>query len=245
MKIILIILFLSIEIFSPRLIIASSEIRLSKNQDQFAKDMEFYYLNKNHEILKGLIRTLDNNKILSQGDKKLMLAAFLAEIIKESPDIKNLLLSTKNTLSRDGKRTLAWMLHLANISLSQRDFNNLLDKNDTILIKQIKNSPKNLLDWNIYNEKSILNMYWGAYFATGKNIFLDPIINAALKYAYLNSSGLQHDHKYPVSQSAAATLYEMTPRHAHIYDRVKEILATKSGVEAETLKTILHQTIQD
>ena len=71
--------------------------------------------------------------------------------------------------------------------------------------------------------------------------YLDAIIDAALRYADLNSSGRQNDPTFSVSQTAAASLYEMSPRHEGVQNRVQQRLKGLSGPRAETLRTILRK----
>ena len=84
-------------------------------------------------------------------------------------------------------------------------------------------------------------MYWTAYLASGDAAYLDPIIAAALRYARLNAAGLQNDPDFSVSAAAAASLYDMAPRHPEVDARVAQALNSQSGPEAATLRTILRR----
>lgn len=213
----------------------------SKNISFYARDMEFYYKEKRAETLPGILRTFDAQNVLYDRQKQLTLAAFLAEALKSEPTAREALLSQVPTLSRDGKRTLAWAVHLAQLTDEAALMDQLLDQRDAVLLQQIRLNPTPLLQWDITSEKTVLQMYWAAYTASGNVAYLDAIIGAALHYADLNSSGRQNDPSFPVSQTAAASLYEMSPRHETVQNRVEQKVKGLSGPQAETLLTILRK----
>ena len=213
----------------------------SKGLSFYARDMEYYYKEKRPETLPGILRTFDAQNVLYDRQKQLTLAAFLAEALKSEPTARQTLLAQVPTLSRDGKRTLAWAVHLAQLTDEAALMNQLLDKQDAILLQQIHQNPTPLLQWDITSEKTVLQMYWAAYTASGNVAYLDAIIDAALRYADLNSSGRQNDPAFSVSQTAAASLYEMSPRHEAVQERVQQKLKGLSGTRAETLRTILRK----
>ena len=107
--------------------------------------------------------------------------------------------------------------------------------------RQIQSSPASLARWDIYAEKSVLQMYWAAFLASGKVGYLDAIINAALRYARLNAGGRQNEASFPVCAAAAASLYELAPRHALVRSRLEQALQGRTGPEADTLRIILRQ----
>lgn len=203
--------------------------------------MEYYYKEKRAETLPGILRTFDAQNVLYDRQKQLTLAAFLAETLKSESTARQTLLAQVPTLSRDGKRTLAWAVHLAQLTDEAALMNQLLDQRDALLLQQIRLNPTPLLQWDITSEKTVLQMYWAAYTASGNIAYLDAIIDAALRYADLNSSGRQNDPAFPVSQTAAASLYEMSPRHEAVQSRVEQRLKGLSGPHAETLRTILRK----
>ena len=98
-----------------------------------------------------------------------------------------------------------------------------------------------LARWDIYAEKSVLQMYWAAFLASGKVGYLDAIIDAALRYARLNAGGRQNEASFPVCAAAAASLYELAPRHAVVRARLEQALQGRTGPEADTLRIILRQ----
>lgn len=216
-------------------------LNISKGLPFYAKDMEFYYENRRPEVLPGILRSFDSQGVLSDSLKQLMLAAFLAQTLRDTPSNRQLLLPPPPTLSRDGRRTLAWTVHLAQLPDEAALLTSLLEQGDRLLREQITRSPAPLSRWDIYSEKTVLQMYWAAFMASGSNEFLDVIIRAALRYARLNAEGLQNNEAFSVCASAAASLYEFAPRHAAVKNRVEYFLRSATGPEAQTLRTILHR----
>lgn len=219
----------------------ASALTASKGLSFYARDMEFYYKENRPETLPGILRSFDAQNVLYDRQKQLTLAAFLAESLKTDPAARRRLLPLVPSLSRDGKRTLAWAVHLARLTDEAALMQLLLDEKDAILLQQIQHNPTPLLQWDLAREKTVLQMYWAAYTASGNTAYLDAIIDAALRYADLNSSGRQNDPAFAVSQTAAASLYEMAPRHESVQDRVRQRLDGLSGPQAETLRTILRK----
>ena len=218
----------------------SAAIAVSKGLPFYAQDMEFYYQHHRMETLPGILRTFDSQGILHDSLKQIMLAAFLGQVLR-NPDVRQRLLPPSESLSRDGRRTLAWAVHFAQLPDEQALLAALLLPTEGLLLDQIRNSPAQLTNWDIYSEKSVLQMYWSAFMATGSNDFLDVIIRAALRYARLNAEGLRNDDDFSVSAAAAASLYEFSPRHAAVKKRVEQFLQNATGPEAETLRIILRK----
>ena len=216
----------------------SAAIAVSKGLPFYAQDMEFYYQHRRIETLPGILRTFDSQGILHDSLKQIMLAAFLGQVLR-NPDVRQRLLPPPESLSRDGRRTLAWAVHFAQLPDEQALLASLLLPTEGLLLDQIRNSPAQLTNWDIYSEKSVLQMYWSAFMATGSNDFLDVIIRAALRYARLNAEGLRNNDDFSVSAAAAASLYEFSPRHAAVKKRVEQFLQNATGPEAETLRIIL------
>ena len=218
----------------------SAAIAVSKGLPFYAQDMEFYYQHHRIETLPGILRTFDSQGILHDSLKQIMLAAFLGQVLR-NPDVRQRLLPPPASLSRDGRRTLAWAVHFAQLPDEQALLAALLLPTEGLLLDQIRNSPAQLTNWDIYSEKSVLQMYWAAFMATGSNDFLDVIIRSALRYARLNAEGLRNDDDFSVSAAAAASLYEFSPRHAAVKKRVEQFLQNATGPEAETLRIILRK----
>lgn len=219
----------------------AAALTVSKSVSLYARDMEFYYQNKNPEVLPGILRSFDAQGVLAQGEKRLMAAAFLAEVLRRDPAARQRILPPAQTLSRDGRRTLAWVAHLAQLSDEAVLSTDLLGPEDATLLRQIQNSPAPLLHWDIYAEKTVVQMYWAAFLASGDNAYLDAIVNAALRYARLNAGGRQNEADFAVCAFAAASLYELAPRHEAVRARLRQTLKSLSGPEAETLRVILRQ----
>ena len=218
----------------------SAAIAVSKGLPFYAQDMEFYYQHHRIETLPGILRTFDSQGILHDSLKQIMLAAFLGQMLR-NPDVRQRLLPPPASLSRDGRRTLAWAVHFAQLPDEQALLAALLLPTEGLLLDQIRNSPAQLTNWDIYSEKSVLQMYWAAFMATGSNDFLDVIIRSALRYARLNAEGLRNNDDFSVSAAAAASLYEFSPRHAAVKKRVEQFLQNATGPEAETLRIILRK----
>ena len=218
----------------------SAAIAVSKGLPFYAQDMEFYYQHHRIETLPGILRTFDSQGILHDSLKQIMLAAFLGQVLR-NPDVRQRLLPPPESLSRDGRRTLAWAVHFAQLPDEQALLASLLLPTEGLLLDQIRNSPAQLTNWDIYSEKSVLQMYWSAFMATGSNDFLDVIIRAALRYARLNAEGLRNNDDFSVSAAAAASLYEFSPRHAAVKKRVEQFLQNATRPEAETLPLILRK----
>ena len=215
-------------------------LAISKGLPFYAQDMEFYYQHHRVDTLPGILRTFDSQGVLRDSLKQLMLAAFLGQVLRD-PTARQKLLPPAANLSRDGRRTLAWAAHLAQLPDESALLASLLQPSDELLLNQIRNSPSPLTNWDIYSERSVLQMYWAAFMATGSNEFLDVIIRAALRYARLNAEGLRNNDDFAVSAAAAASLYEFSPRHAAVKNRVEQFLQNSSGPEAETLRIILRR----
>lgn len=212
----------------------------SKSLPFYAQDMEFYYQHHRVETLPGILRTFDSQGILHDSLKQIMLAAFLGQVLR-TPEARQRLLPPPASLSRDGRRTLAWAVHFAQLPDEAALLGTLLQPSDSLLLEQIRTSPTPLTSWDIYSEKSVLQMYWAAFMATGSNDFLDVIIGAALRYARLNADGLRNEDGFSVCAAAAASLYEFAPRHAAVKNRVEQFLQGATGAEAETLRIILRK----
>ena len=218
----------------------SAALTISKGLPFYAQDIEFYYQHHRVETLTGILRTFDAQGVLSDRLKQIMLGAFFGQVLS-SPEARQRLLPPPPTLSRDGRRTLAWAVHFAQLPDEATLLSSLLQPSDALLLDQIRNSPTPLTNWDIYSERSVLQMYWAAFMATGSNDYLDAIIRSALRYARLNAEGLRNEDGFSVCAAAAASLYEFAPRHAAVKNRVEYFLKSATGAEAETLRIILRR----
>lgn len=231
-------ILLALACLAPR---ESLALTASKSLPFYARDMEYYYQERRPEVLPGILRTFDAQGVLADGQKRLMLAAFLAETLRRDPTVRRRILPPPPTLGRDGRRVLAWVAHLAHLPDEEALLAELLDSRDSALLEQIRQSPRQLGRWDIYAEKTVLQMYWAAWMASGDSVWLDAIIKAALRYARLNAAGRQNDPAFPVCAAAAASLYELAPRHAAVRARVEQFCAGLTGPENDTLCIILRE----
>lgn len=216
-------------------------VSLQKNLPLSARDMEFYYQRSNPVVLPSMLRAFERAKKFAQPENRMMVAAFLAEVVRADSKALDVILPLAQELGADGRRMLAWMAHLAALPNEGDLLQQLLGPYDGTLRRMILQSPRKIAQWDFYSEKTVLNMFWATYFATQNTACLDAIIKASLRYARLNARGHQKDRVFPLCQAAAASLYEMSPRHESVRKRVAETLAGLSGPEADTLQVILRQ----
>ncbi|WP_308620177.1 translation initiation factor 2 [uncultured Desulfovibrio sp.] len=221
----------------------AAEVRLSKSLPHYARDMEFYYQAPRPEILPGLLRTLASEGVLAHGEKRLVVASFLAELAARNmaslDDLAAGISGTEGEAGADARRTLAWAAHLARHPQETRLLDQLLTTHDATLRGHIGRSPAPLSAWAA-QEPTVPRMFWGAYMASGDTAWADRLIDAALRYARLNAAGRQNEPDFAASAAAAALLYDMAPRHARLRERVRARLRDTNGVEAATLHLILH-----
>lgn len=219
----------------------AAEVRLSKSLPHYARDMEFYYQAPRPEILPGLLRTLAEEGVLAHGEKRLVVASFLAELAaRNMVSLEGLAAGVHDAAGGgDVRRTLAWAAHLARHPRETRLLDQLLTPHDATLRRHIGRSPAPLSAWTV-EEPTVPRMFWGAYMASGDTAWADRLIDAALRYARLNAAGRQNEPDFAAGAAAAALLYDMTPRHAQLRERVRARLEGTGGVEAATLHLILH-----
>ncbi|MBQ3059770.1 MAG: translation initiation factor 2 [Desulfovibrio sp.] len=213
----------------------------AKKMAHYARDMEFYYLEQRPEVLPGMLRAFDREGGLAQGEKRLMLAAFLATLLRSEPELRTSLLPPDPSLSHQGRYVLAWMAHLADLPDRDRLVLSLLGPDDTALLRQIEASPRDLHQWDLMREPAVQQMYWGAFMASGSTDWLDSIIRAAMRYGPLNAAGRRKDSCFTSSATAAAALYEWAPRHTIIGQRLEYFLKDAKEHEAAVLRTILRR----
>ena len=222
----------------------AAEMQLSKGVAHYARDMEFYYQSPRPEILPGLLRTLAGQGVLGHGEKRLVVAAFLAELaarrMASLDDLAAGAQAMDGEAGADARRTLAWAAHLAAASQESRLLDMLLTPRDATLRAHIGRSPAPLSAWAM-NEPTVPRMYWGAYMASGDVVWLDRLIDAALDYAKLNVAGRQGEPGFAAKAAAAALLYDMAPRHDKVRERVRARLPGTSDAEATALRLILHE----
>ena len=222
----------------------AAEMHVTKGLTHYARDMEYYYQKPRPEVLLGLLRTLAGQGVLGHGEKRLVTAAFLAELARGGKvSLEKLGEGTQGLPGEaggDARRTLAWAAHLAELSNETPLLDSLLTDRDATLRGQITRSPAPLSAWQV-NEPAVPRMFWGAYMASGNPVWLDRLLNEAERYARLNAAGRQGEPGFAASAAAAALLYDMAPRHAAVQERARARLGGASGPEAEALRLILHE----
>lgn len=211
----------------------------SMSLPHYAREMEFYYQKPRPKTLPTLFRGLYVGGALDQNDKRLMVAAFFAALALEKKlDLKSLE-PLARSLGDDALKTLAWSVHLANLKNGDALVQSLLGGNQ-LLIRQIGESPAPLDKWAPLAEPATLQMYWTAFMATGKNIWLDDIIKSALEYGRLKSQGRWQEHDYQVGRLAASSLFEFSKTHPRVRQRLQYFLKnSKNGAQRELLRQIL------
>lgn len=228
-------------VFWPFAANSASGLMLSKSLPHYSDEMEFYYSRPRPEMLPDLLKNLNSAGILAHNEKRLLTAAFFAALSLENRLDLEKFAQTAKKLGPDAARTMAWSAHLAAHKAEKRLLASLLAGENSILERQIINSPAPLNKWDILAEPSILQMYWGAFMATGKNVWLDQIIGAALVYGRLEVQGLWRQRGYEVGRAAAASLYEFAPRHLVVARRLEYFLTKSKGVDEKTLRRILRK----
>ncbi|MDR1855571.1 MAG: translation initiation factor 2 [Desulfovibrio sp.] len=217
--------------------LARAALSVSKPMAAYARDMEYFYVEKRQEALPGIVRSFDAAGVLRDAGKRMMLAAFIAEVMVQYPGTRTRFYPPP-VRSQQVDAVIAWAAHLAQLSDAEAVSRNLLEGRDA-LRRQIASSPAPLTKWNILSEPTVLHMFWGAYFVGADNRYLDPIIEACLRFADLTASGRRNDPGFEAGREAAATLFDFAPRHKKVQERLRHFLERTSGARAETLQTIL------
>lgn len=211
----------------------------------YADSMEFYYRKPQPQLLPTLLQRMDGAGLLADGEKRLLVAAFLGECLRKDPSTRSLLQSALAHAGQEPghniRRTLAWAVHLAGLSDAPALVRQLLpNRADLTLREHILSTPSPLLRWEATSESSVLHMYWTAFMAGGNTAYVDAVINATRRYARLKASGRQYEDDFDLCRQAAASLYEFTPRHALVRRCVEKALAaTRNPAEADTLRLML------
>lgn len=211
----------------------------------YAAGMEYYYRKPQPQLLPTLLQRIDDAGLLADGEKRLLVAAFLGECLRKDASTRSLL---QNALAHAGqepghniRRTLAWAVHLAGLRDAPALVRQLLPNHaDLTLREHILSSPSPLLRWKATSESSVLHMYWTAFMAGGNTAYVEAVIDATRRYARLKASGRQYEDDFDLCRQAAASLYEFTPRHALVRRCVEKALAaTQDPAEIQTLRLML------
>lgn len=218
---------------------AAPRLMLSKGLPHYAREMEYYYQKPRPEILKELLPVFSRNGALGKSENRLMLAAFLAELVRKNQIKPQMLVDEANSLGKDARHTVAWCIHLAQTPGEKEYLGRLLNAGEKYLLAQILHSPASLAAWNIRQEKSVLQMYWAAFMASGNSTWLERIIDLALQYARSGDPGRHADADFATGEAAAASLYDFAPRHPLVAQRLKSRLPAKSPGEQKMIFLIL------
>lgn len=212
----------------------------------YATSMEYYYRKPQPQLLPTLLQRMDGAGLLADGEKRLLVAAFLGECLHNDASLRRMISSpltqggTEN--GHNIRRTLAWAVHLAGLRDAPALVRQLLpDRADQTLREHILSTPTPLLRWTVTSESSVLHMYWAAFMAGGNTAYVEAVIAAACRYGRLAADGRQYEEDFDLCRQAAASLYEFTPRHESVRRCVEKALkATQNPAEAKTLRLMLH-----
>lgn len=221
----LIILFFSILLTSS----PGLALTFSKSPAHYASEMEIFYQKPRPEIIVPMLKEFSRSRVLENAEKRMFVAGFLAALQKNGVlDIYNLVNSLQ-PLAPDTAATLAWAARLN--GADSQHLQKLLGTGQPLLLKHMLQTPPNLIKWNPAWENSVVDMYWGAYMATGEKNWLKGIVNSALEFAAKgHGAALRH---------AAATLYDYAPAHAAIQEYLQTRLKNATLNERRMLETIL------
>lgn len=211
---------------------------ISKTPRHYADEMEFFYQKPRPEIIPDLFRSFYRHGILADPEKRLFLAAFLAELARNGQVPLARLQNEAADLGKDAIHTVAWSLHLAQIPEESEILQQFLGEDALVLLSQIKRTPAPLSAWQM-REKAVLQMYWAAFMATGNNFYLDKIIDAALRYGHLKACGQWGGEAYQVGAAAASSLYELSRRHPKVRQRLEARLLAANASDRQTIGLML------
>ncbi|WP_297227711.1 translation initiation factor 2 [uncultured Desulfovibrio sp.] len=211
----------------------------------YAASMEYYYRKPQPQLLPTLLQRMDEAGLLADGEKRLMVAAFLGECLRADPSLRRMIAAALAHAGEENghniRRTLAWAAHLAGLRDAPALVRQLLpNRADLTLRDYILSTPSPLLRWKATSESSILHMYWTAFMASGNTAYVEAVIAAACRYARLAAGGRQYEDDFDLCRQAAASLYEFTPRHELVRCCVEKALAaTQDPAEKRTLRLML------
>lgn len=208
----------------------SFSLELSLSPGHYAQAIETYYKDPKPDLILPMLNGLNRAGLFANGEKRLFLAAFLATLSHKGQIKLPELLPHIKEMGHDAKLMYAWSLHLCQNKDNEAMIATLLGPEDTLIFNQIRNSPSNLLDWDLAWESSVLGMYWGAFMASGDQIWLKRIIDSALDFA---------NGRNPKGRQAAATLYDYAPNHEVIVKALQQRQSKANPGEKELLQTIL------
>lgn len=201
-------------------------LNFSLSADHYFQALEFYYREPRPEIIEPMLRQFAASRQLANGEKRMFVAAFLSELVKNGSLSPEKLRNIAKAQGRDPRLTIAWTLRLSRPPGWSRMLDEILKPEDAPFRRQIENSPGNLADWNPAWEHSVLGMFFGAFMATGQTAWLGRIIDATA------GGGAS-------ANMAAASLYEYAPRHPPLVNLLKKRLENATPEQRKKLETIL------
>lgn len=214
-------------------------LQLSKGLHHYTREMEYYYQKPRPQLIKDVLPAFYRNGALGKSENRMMLAAFLAQLVKKGCVKMDDLVKDALSLGRDARHTVAWCAHLSQTPGEQGYLARLLGPGDKYLVEQIGRTPAPLEAWSINREKTVVQMYWAAFMASGETLWLDRIINLALRYARSGDPGRHPHADFATGAEAAASLYDFAPRHPSVVKRLKAALPGKAGEEKKMIDIIL------
>ena len=194
--------------------------------EHYIPQLEFYYQNPRPKKLSQILRQLDKNGVLNYADNRLMIAAFLSELARKGKvDLKSLAPANAKINLR---HTLLWSARLAGEKAYSLLSPALITDRDKTLASQLEHVPYSLRDWRL--EPAVVRMYVAAFMASGDEIWIEALIDAALLQ---NSS---------VAAASRAILFDSASRHRPIRERLEKRANSAAGDEKEILTLILSGT---
>lgn len=209
---------------------SAGALNLTLQPAHYAEAMEFYYQHPEPALLKPMLRSFSEAHWLGHAEKRLSVAAFLAELARHGRLDLGKLAGEMAEYGRDARLTLAWAMHLAGADGGRNSIEQFLGPKDRQFAAQIKRSPGSLGRWKLDSEPSVLGMYWSAFMACGNLGYVDAIIERALNLRNAEAA-----------RRAAASLYEYEARHPAVANRLQERLKSATVNERERLETMLHR----
>lgn len=196
----------------------------------YADVMEFWHVRQRPETLQPMLRSLSENGFLNSAENQMLAGAFFSRLLigrKLGPEE---FVKWCADFGRPARRMAAWALHLADMDAIFLQ-NAFLEKEDAILMEQIKKTPVRLEKWLIA-EPAVADMFWGAFMADGDDKWLDGIIDAALRL----NNGLATRGEVRTAKIACAILWKYAPRHEKVLKKLSD--RSRTALESSDRKLL-------
>lgn len=201
-------------------------LTLSKSPQHYSLEMQEYYLRPRPKILVEILPVFGRAGILANARKRMLIVGFMAPLVRDARiDLPSLAASAGDL--PEARDVLAWIAHLAGCGEPEV----IRYAGSKTLQEHILKMPQRLDAWDPLWEDSVVDMYWGAFMATGERVWLEGIIAAALEYA---SAGRPEAGRY-----AAATLYDYIPGNEQIAAAIRTHLEKGNPAHQDVLEHIL------